>query len=366
MELFDLKGQVAAVTGAARGIGAAAAAMLERFGAEVARLDVEAREGIVACDVADEASVERAFGEIAASTGRIDILVNNAGVAVRKTSFDLSAEEWDRVLAVNLRGVFLCSRVAAREMRKAGGGAIVNLASIMGFSGGLFPNPAYQASKGGVVNLTRAMALELAEHNIRVNAVAPTFVRTDLTVPVFSNPDVLAAVMRHTPLGRLPEPEDIAAAIVYLASPAARCVTGITLPVDSGYLALSRTPTPPGTGLDLYLTHVLNTAVDRLSATFAALADPTRRAILARLARGEATVGDLASPFEISLPAVSRHLKVLEQAGLIEREVDAQWRLCRLKGRRLREAHRWLDRYRRYWEESLDRLVEYLEKEERR
>jgi DNA-binding transcriptional ArsR family regulator len=106
--------------------------------------------------------------------------------------------------------------------------------------------------------------------------------------------------------------------------------------------------------------------MDRLSGTFAALADPTRRAILARLARGEASVGDLAAPFDISLPAVSRHLKVLEHAGLIEREADAQWRMCRLKGRPLREAHGWLERYRRFWEESLDRLVEYLEKGDKR
>ncbi len=106
--------------------------------------------------------------------------------------------------------------------------------------------------------------------------------------------------------------------------------------------------------------------MNQLSATFAALADPTRRAILARLAKGEATVGDLADPFDISLPAISRHLKVLERAGMIEREVDAQWRLCRLRGRPLREAHGWLERYRRYWEESLDRLADYLEKENKR
>jgi DNA-binding transcriptional ArsR family regulator len=106
--------------------------------------------------------------------------------------------------------------------------------------------------------------------------------------------------------------------------------------------------------------------MDRLSSTFAALADPTRRAILARLSRGEASVGDLARPFDISLPAVSRHLNVLERAGLIEREVDAQWRLCRLKGRPLREAHGWLERYRVFWEERLDSLVKYLEEAENR
>ena len=102
--------------------------------------------------------------------------------------------------------------------------------------------------------------------------------------------------------------------------------------------------------------------MDRLSQTFAALADPTRRAVLSRLAKGEASVGELARPFDISLPAVSRHLKVLEQAQLIERETDAQWRLCRIRGRPLREAHAWIERYRRFWEERLDQLVDFLEK----
>ena len=101
--------------------------------------------------------------------------------------------------------------------------------------------------------------------------------------------------------------------------------------------------------------------MDHLSTTFAALADPTRRAILARLAQGETTVGELAQPFDISLPAISRHLRVLETAGLIERRTDAQWRVCRLRGESMREAAEWLDRYRAFWEESLDRLVDYLE-----
>jgi NAD(P)-dependent dehydrogenase (short-subunit alcohol dehydrogenase family) len=123
-------------------------------------------------------------------------------------------------------------------MKARGGGSIVNLASIMSFSGGPYANPAYQTSKGAVLNMTRALALELAPDNIRVNAVAPTWVKTRLTKPLFENPETMKKIMSLTPLGRLPETGDIAAAILFLASPAANCVTGITIPVDSGYLAL--------------------------------------------------------------------------------------------------------------------------------
>jgi NAD(P)-dependent dehydrogenase (short-subunit alcohol dehydrogenase family) len=225
--------KTAVVTGAATGIGKATADLLASRGYSIARLDVQPGESISVCDVADESAIEKVFSQL----DRIDVLVNNAGIAVRKNSLDITLEEWDRVLAVNQTGLFLCARAAARRMKESGGGAIVNLASIMGLSGGLYPNPAYQASKGAVVNLTRALALEFAPFAIRVNAVAPTFVRTDLTTPVFSNPEVLQKVMEHTPLGVLPEAGDIAQAIAFLAGPEARCITGVTLPVDSGYLA---------------------------------------------------------------------------------------------------------------------------------
>ena len=249
MKQFEIPGQVAVVTGAARGIGLASARLLADAGATVALIDIDgetaqaeaarigARAAAFTCDVTSEAAVEATFAQVVERFGRIDVLVNNAGAAVRKPAVDLSMDDWRRIIELNLDGVFLCSRIVARTMQKQGGGAIVNLASIMGFSGGIFPNASYQASKGGVVNLTRALALEWAADRIRVNAVAPTFVKTALTMPVFSNPELLARVMAHTPLGVLPDVDDIAAAVLYLASPAARCVTGVTLPVDSGYLA---------------------------------------------------------------------------------------------------------------------------------
>ena len=225
---MTLEGKTAVVTGGAKGIGAATVELFREAGARVESLDIES-----GCDVTDEEEVKKAY----ASIGAIDILVNNAGTAVRRSALEVKKDEWDTVIELNLTALFLCSRLAHPYMKKRGGGAIVNLASIMGLSGGIYPNASYQASKGGVVNLTRALALEWAADNIRVNAVAPTYVRTDLTTVIFSNAEMMKTVMAHTPLGRFPEPKDIAMAILFLASDAARCVTGITLPVDSGYLA---------------------------------------------------------------------------------------------------------------------------------
>jgi NAD(P)-dependent dehydrogenase (short-subunit alcohol dehydrogenase family) len=151
---------------------------------------------------------------------------------------DLDLADWNRVVDINMTGVFLCARTAARHMLPARRGAIVNMSSIMGLSGGgIYPNISYQTTKGAVVNLTRALAVEWAAHNIRVNAIAPTWVRTDFIRPLLENPEVLARMEGATPLGRVAETDEIVGAVIFLLSPAAAMVTGHTLPVDGGFLA---------------------------------------------------------------------------------------------------------------------------------
>jgi NAD(P)-dependent dehydrogenase (short-subunit alcohol dehydrogenase family) len=151
---------------------------------------------------------------------------------------ELSLADWNNVVAVNMTGVFLGCRAAARHMLRHGTGSIVNTASIMGLSGGgLYPNVSYQATKGGVVNMTRALAIEWARQGIRVNAVAPTWVKTQFIASLTTRPELMAEIARVTPLGRLAEPDEIAAAVLFLASPAASMITGHILAVDGGFLA---------------------------------------------------------------------------------------------------------------------------------
>ena len=247
---FRLDGEVAIITGGARGIGRATAETFLRAGASVHLFDrdgdaVEATAAGLGekclghlVDVTDEAAVDAAFKSIDALEGRISVLVNNAGIAICRPSTELSIADWQRVVDVNMTGSFICARAAGRVMTAQGRGAIVNVASIMGLSGGgLYPNISYQTTKGAIVNMTRALAVEWAPKGVRVNAVAPTWVETDFIAALKDNPEFLSAVERLTPARRLAMPQEVANAILFLASPAASMVIGHVLAVDGGFLA---------------------------------------------------------------------------------------------------------------------------------
>ncbi len=249
-QLFDLGGTVAIITGAAAGIGRETALTLAGAGADIAVLDVNlagaqetaamvqalGRKAVaIDCDVADHDAIVRSFDHIIAELGRIDILVNNAAIVRRLPSLDISPEVWRQVMSVNLDGAFFCAVEAARRMTE--GGSVINIASIMGFSGGVYPNPSYYASKGAIVNLTRALAVEWADRKIRVNAVAPTWVKTEFTRTMLDDPATTEKLLALMPLKAYADTNDVAAAVLYLAAPASKMVTGHTLPVDGGYLA---------------------------------------------------------------------------------------------------------------------------------
>lgn len=252
--LFRVDDDIAMVTGGAAGLGRIAALTLAEAGAHVCVTDIDtdrAHETVSeikasggkadawTLDVTDNDAICRVVCDIAARHGRIDILINNAGSAKRDPSEEMPIEVWDRIVQFNQTQVFVCSREAGRLMLARNKGAIVNITSIMGLSGGgLYPNLPYHATKGAVVNMTRALAAEWAARGVRVNAIAPTFVATELTVPLRQQPEMVARIRDRTPMGRFAEPEEIAGAILYLASPASSMVTGHTLPVDGGWMAI--------------------------------------------------------------------------------------------------------------------------------
>jgi NAD(P)-dependent dehydrogenase (short-subunit alcohol dehydrogenase family) len=250
-------GQVVVITGAGSGIGRVVALALAGKGARLALLDIDGRAAeavagevdgaiAVACDVAEHAQVEGAFALVEERLGGVDVLVNNAIAPVpRSHPEDLELERWEHSLRVNLTGYFLCAQEAGRRMIAAGnGGAIVNVSSINGSSAVGRGNFAYSVTKAGVNQMTRELAIEWAPHRIRVNAVQPCQTRTAKLAEVLDHPDVaaqsvVADMLRGIPLARFAEPEEIAAAVVFLASAQASIITGVLLPVDGGNLAFN-------------------------------------------------------------------------------------------------------------------------------
>lgn len=242
---YRLDGKKALVTGAARGLGKAIADGLAECGAIVygtsrdadsARLITE-RYGTPALpvDITEPAQVLQFADDLMQESGGIDLLVNNAGVNVPKPALELTIEDWDTVFDTNLKGSFFLTTSLARHWMKSGTqGAIVNIASQAGIVG-IEERAAYGTSKAGLIHLTKILALEWASAGIRVNAVAPTFVRTELTASTLSRPDWAAELLSRIPIGRFGEPEDIAGAVAFLLSDAAALITGHTLAIDGGY-----------------------------------------------------------------------------------------------------------------------------------
>lgn len=244
-----LKDKVAIITGGGTGIGRGIALEFSKEGAKVAVCGrrIEPLEGTVetiekaggqALAISTDVSVYEQVSEMVKKTiaefGRLDILVNNAGAYLPHDALSVSEEEWDKVVSIDLKGVWLCSKVAIPQMLERGKGKIINISSIAGLIG-FEQSAAYCAAKGGVINLTRAMALDYAQKGINVNAIAPGVIETDMTKPFLENEEMKKAFLEKTPVGRIGTPEDIAYAAVYLASSESDFVTGQILVVDGGW-----------------------------------------------------------------------------------------------------------------------------------
>ncbi len=244
--LFDLTGRRALVTGGGSGLGRGMAEAPVAAGATVAlvgrsaRVEDAARElgGVaVRADLSDRAALPGAFDRAVELLGGLDVLVTAHGTTRRGPALDLDTAAWDEVLATNLTSVFELCRLAGRRMVEAGRGKIVTVASMLSFSGGVEVSP-YAASKGGVAQLTRALANEWASRGVNVNAIAPGYFRTALTAAIWrDDAERNAEILARLPAGRWGEPADLAGAVVFLASPASDYVHGIVLPVDGGWLA---------------------------------------------------------------------------------------------------------------------------------
>jgi NAD(P)-dependent dehydrogenase (short-subunit alcohol dehydrogenase family) len=251
MAMRRLEGRVALVTGAASGIGKAIAERLSSEGAAVVLTDIQdelgelATKNIVASggravyvhhDVTSEGDWDIAVASADEAFGRLDILVNNAGMGDLKTIEDTTLEEYERTVAVDQTGVFLGMKVAAKLLKQSGNGSVINISSIFGTSGGFGGSPAYHAAKGAVRTLTKNIALHWADQGVRVNSVHPGFIQTPILEQA-EGTEIEAGMVALTPMGRLGQPEEIAAGVAYLASDDASFVTGLELYIDGGFIA---------------------------------------------------------------------------------------------------------------------------------
>ena len=250
--IFSLAGKIAIVTGGAIGLGRTMAEHLAAFGAAVAIVDLDeagansaaselaSAHGVRAigcrCNVASVREIQAAVDRVVRELGTVDILLNNAGINVREPALDVSEEHWDRILDVNLKGMFFFAQAVGRVMVAKRSGKIINMASIQGVIAHKLRS-AYAASKGGVIALTRQLAIEWAPHDVQVNAIAPSFFVTPMNKPLFDDKEFSAFIYSHTPLGRPGQPEELGGVVVFLASRASSFVTGHTLLVDGGFTA---------------------------------------------------------------------------------------------------------------------------------
>ncbi len=250
-DLFSLEGKTAIVTGASRGLGRAIAIALNGAGANVALIGRGSEELlttqdllvskdksiVVQCDVTSRHEMTLAFEKIEVQFQHIDILVNNAGIIRRNPALEYTEDDWDAVLETNLSSVFMWSQEAGKRMKANGGGKIINIASILSFSGGLNA-VAYAAAKGGVAQITKTLANEWAKYNINVNAIAPGYFVTDATSALRVNDERSAYILSRIPTGRYGEPDELAGTTIYLASKASDYVNGHILVVDGGWNAM--------------------------------------------------------------------------------------------------------------------------------
>ncbi|CAI8761254.1 MULTISPECIES: SDR family NAD(P)-dependent oxidoreductase [Priestia] len=248
----ELKGKKVLVTGGSKGIGKDIALAFAKQGADVVIIGrneadlvsttnelkrIHPHSFYLKVDIQDIQSVHEMVDNAVSTLGNIDILINNAGINIAKPALEVTEKDWNQVIDTNLKGTFFCAQRVGKHMIEQGGGKIINMASQMAFVG-YIKRSVYCSSKGGAVQLTKALAVEWAPYNVRVNAVAPTFIETDFTREMFEDQEFYQDIVSRIPLGKLAQPSDVTGAVLFLASDLAQFITGETIKVDGGWTAI--------------------------------------------------------------------------------------------------------------------------------